>query len=165
MVFSVEQLSLVHQLLSQRLVYIDAHLRQGALVYIESLLVESHIPRTHYLTLDDLSSPYPMLRLTSWMPVDFFSSAPSPSCQDDPLRPIKLTLCTAKQQPNARPIHRWQTLGTFRCADALQAIQCLLIALNNPAYFSTCRACELGCAAGYLNARQLCCNCVEVPVD
>ncbi|MEJ2762892.1 hypothetical protein VV869_02790 [Photobacterium sp. MCCC 1A19761] len=155
---------MAHHLLSQQMVYIDEHLRQGALVYIESLLVESHIPRTHYLTLDDLSSPYPMLSLTSWMAVDFFSAAPLPSCQDDPLRPIKLTLCTVVQQPDAKPVHRWQTLGTFRCEDALEAIQGLLIALNNPAYFATCRTCDLGCAAGYLNVQQLCCNCVEVPV-
>lgn len=158
MTFSVEQLSVAHQLLLQQMVYIDEHLRQGALVYIESLLVEHHIPRTHYLTLDDLGSAYPFLRLTSRMPIDFFTQALPPEC-DEHFQPIELNLCIVTQSPDLTLVHRWQRVHSFRCLHVLEALQCLLETLSNPAYFDRCRVCQQVLAAGTLDAGRVCACC------
>ncbi|UTV26542.1 hypothetical protein [Photobacterium atrarenae] len=151
---------MAHQLLLQQMVYIDEHLRQGALVYIESLLVEHHIPRSHYLTLDDLGGAYPFLRLTSRVPIDFFTPVLPSECDDENFQPIELNLCTVTQRPGLKPVHHWQRVNSFRCIYVLEALHCLLETLSNPAYFQRCRICQRVFAAGHLDAGQICGHCM-----
>lgn len=166
MTFTTKQLLQAYDVLVQGVVHLDDNLRQGVLVYIESLLVEQGVPRNRYLTLDDLDSHYPYARLASYMPIDFFNIDEQRSmrpCNDANFKPISLKVCTVIQEDGHKPVHRWYTVGTFRCDHIIEAIHALLETLSNEDYFSQCKICNSMRPAGYLDEDKVCdCCCDEL---
>ncbi|MCG7588696.1 hypothetical protein [Photobacterium sp. OFAV2-7] len=160
---TTKQLTQAYGVMLQGLVSLDDNLRQGALVYIESLMLEQGIKREKYLSLDDLNGHYPYICMGSYMPIDFFnvdSPCTRVACNDQNFKPISLKLCTVIQD-NHKPVHRWQTVGTFRCDDILDAIHMLLETLSNDDIFRQCVSCNKIRPAGYLNSEQVCDCCSD----
>ena len=160
MILTTKQLTQAYGVMLQGLVSLDDNLRQGVLVYIESLMLEQGIKREKYLSLDDLNSHYPYVCMGSYMPIDFFnvdSPCSMAACNDQNFKPISLKLCTVIQNDH-KPVHRWQTVGTFRCDDIVGAIDTLLETLSNNDFFEQCTSCNMIRPAGYLDHDQVC-NC------
>ncbi|RWX57122.1 hypothetical protein [Photobacterium chitinilyticum] len=161
MTFSKKQLARAYDVLIQGVVCLDDNLRQGVLVYIESLLLEQGIQRDKYLSLEDLHSHYPYVCMGSYMPIDFFNAdnlGLITACNDENFKPISLKVCTVLQGGH-KPVHRWHTVGTYRCDDIISAIHVLLETLSNGAYFNPCKTCNTIRPAGYLDDEQVCGCC------
>ncbi|MCW8329845.1 hypothetical protein MD588_13610 [Photobacterium sp. SDRW27] len=166
MTLTTKQLLQAYDVLTQGVVCLDDNLRQGVLVYVESLLVEQGMPRDKYLSLDDLRCDYPFVRMGSYMPIDFFSADSgannvAASDNDANFKPISIKLCTVSLQDGPRPAHCWQMMGTYRADHVIEAINALLEILSNKHYFNYCATCNMIRPTGYLDEDQVCEYCCE----
>lgn len=167
MTLTTKQIARAYDVLNQGVVCLDDNLRQGVLVYVESLLVQHNIPRDNYLALEDLRCDYPYVRMGSYMPIDFFALVGghnlATSCNDVNFRPVSIKLCTVSLKGGRMATHQWELVDTYRDDQIIHAIEILLEILSDESYFDYCKVCNQVRPTGLLDREQVCdCCCAEL---
>lgn len=158
---SRNQLKQTLDVLSQGYVCLDENLRLGALVYIESQLIEQTVERDQYLSLEFFHCDYPYARMGSATDIDFFNGQEltkedKPSIGDR-FNTIDIRICSVVGTHLSKPIYRWKTIGRYQEHEILEAINALIVSLGSNEYFSYCASCNEVKPTGHLNNNA--CDC------